>query len=316
VTSIWKFNLILALVGTGAVAAQEAASADRDERRGWRRVGDSDQRDGDAAPPNVHDVPARVDVASGTFVSVRVDQMLSSDRNLAGDGFTATLAQPIVADGLVVARRGQTVAGRVAEAVRAGRRTGTSRLALEVTEVTFADGRQVPVTSQLMEYQGGTSVGRDATAVATTAGLGAAIGGAAAGGAAAGIGAGAGAAVALIGVLTTRGRPTEVYPEAELTFRLTNTVSLSTERSAHAFRPVRQEDYEQNRLRQRTAPATVYASDPYGWGPGWGMGPGWGWGRGWGWDGGWGWYGRPYWGPTVVIRTGPRNYGGFRGRRR
>ena len=44
----------------------------------------------------------------GTFVTVRVNQELSSDHNQQGDLFTASLAQPIVVDGIVVAQRGQT----------------------------------------------------------------------------------------------------------------------------------------------------------------------------------------------------------------
>ena len=55
------------------------------------------------------------------------------------------------------------------------------------------------------------------TAVGTTAGMGALIGAAASGGPGAGLGAAAGAAAAGIGVLLTRGRSTEVWPEAQLT---------------------------------------------------------------------------------------------------
>ena len=49
-----------------------------------------------------------------------MNQALSSDRNQEGDIFTATLTQPVVVNGVVVAQRGQTVMGRVAEATRPG----------------------------------------------------------------------------------------------------------------------------------------------------------------------------------------------------
>src|SRR5262245_25276037 len=87
-------------------------------------------------------LPAELTIKPGTFITVRVTQGLSSDRNQAGDIFTATLAQPIVVDGIVVANRNQTVMGRVAEAKKAGRVEGTSRLGLQIIGLTLADGTQ------------------------------------------------------------------------------------------------------------------------------------------------------------------------------
>src|SRR5260370_39153364 len=43
------------------------------------------------------------------------------------DALPISLAQPIVADGRIIARRGQTVTGVVSEAKKAGRVQGTSR---------------------------------------------------------------------------------------------------------------------------------------------------------------------------------------------
>ena len=53
----------------------------------------------------------------------------------------------MVVEGVVVAQRGQNVMGRVAEATKAGRAQGVSRLALQLTGVTLADGSQVNVQS-------------------------------------------------------------------------------------------------------------------------------------------------------------------------
>jgi len=98
-------------------------------------------------PPADCDSLARRDLIlpAGTWVSVRVNELISTEHNRAGDSFTGTLAQPVVADGMVVARRGQTVAGRVAESIKGGRVKGTSRLAVELTEIGLVDGRQMPV---------------------------------------------------------------------------------------------------------------------------------------------------------------------------
>lgn len=217
------------------------------------------------------DIPSQLTLPAGTWISVRADETISSDRNLPGDVFSVTLAQPLVANGFVVARRGQIMSGRVAEAVKAGRVKGTSRLALELTDVTLADGQNMPVRTQLVKYSGGTSQGRDATAIATATGVGAAAGAAADGGFGAGVGAAAGAAASTIGVLLTRGRATEVDPESLLTFRTMEPLTISTDRSSLAFVPVRQEDYasetqpRQPRLARR--PPGYGIGYPYGYPP-------------------------------------------------
>ncbi len=191
-------------------------------------------------PPNV---PAHLTIKSGTYVTVRVSQFLSSDRNQTGDAFAATLAQPLVVDGVVVAQRGQTVGGRVSEALKAGRVEGTSRLGLQLTDLTLADGSNVPIQSQMINRNGPTSVGRDVGAVAGTTALGAAIGAGVGWGRGAAIGAGAGAAAGILGVLLTRGRPTVVYPESTLTFRIDTPVDVATDHAPQAFRYAGQQDY-------------------------------------------------------------------------
>ena len=117
-------------------------------------------------------------------------------------------------------------------------------------EIGLVDGQQMPVRTQLMEYAGGTSNARDATAVGTATGLGAMVGGVADGGFGAGMGAIAGAAASTIGVLVTRGRATEVYQETPVTFRTLAPITISTERSEQAFQPVGREDYQQTELKR------------------------------------------------------------------
>src|SRR5215471_12497582 len=126
---------------------------------GWRRIGDPPQNPPDVslAPPNDppdQGVPPRMTIPPGTFVTVRVNQPLSSDHNQPGDAFSATLVQPVVVDGVVIASRGQTIGGRVAEAQRAGRVEGVARLGVQLTELTLVDGQQVPIQSQLISRSG------------------------------------------------------------------------------------------------------------------------------------------------------------------
>jgi len=241
----------------------------------------------------------------GTFITVRVNQYLSSDKSQAGDAFTASLVRPVIVDGFVVAAAGQTVAGRVSDAQKAGRAKGVSHLGIQLTDLTLADGQQVPLQTELITRSGPTSTGQDAAAIGTTTGVGAAVGAVAAGGTGAAIGAGAGAVASTIGVLLTRGKPTIIGPESVLTFRIDTPITIATDRAPQAFRTVGPNDYQaQQPTLQVGRPAGVYAPGPYGY-PYYG-------------------YGYPYypyyWGPGVYFggvgfygRFGGR-FGGFRGR--
>jgi hypothetical protein len=253
-----------------------------------------------AAVPH-YGLPAALTIKPGTFVTVRVNQELSSDRNQQGDVFNASLTQPIVVDGVVVAQRGQSVMGRVAEAVKAGRVSGSSRLALQLTGLTLADGTQANVQSQLVSRNGGqTSVGNEVGAVATTTAVGAGIGAAADWGRGAAIGAGAGATAGIIGVLLTRGHPTVVYPETLLTFRVDTPVNVDLTRAPQAFRYVGPDEYDnpvQTTVARRPPPRPYYSPYPYYYGYGYPYG-----------------WGYPYaYGPTFGIGIGIR--GGRWGRR-
>ena len=262
---------------------------------GWRRFEDA-QGGPSAAPrqngpapsyapaPNYTPPPAQITLPAGSWVTIRVNEPLSSNHSHQGDGFSATLVQPVIAQGIVVARRGQTLGGRVTEALKAGRVKGTSQLAIELTDLSLVDGQHIPLKTELVHYSGGTSVGRDVTAVGATTGVGALIGAAADGGRGAAIGAGAGAAASLIGVLVTRGKQTVIFPEDVLTFKTSAPMTISTEGASQAFQPARQEDYDSRPAMQRRPPVAVarpYPYYPYPYGPYY--------------------YGPGFYGPSVVI---------------
>jgi hypothetical protein len=217
-----------------------------------------------AASYNPGPVPAKLTIKPGTFITVRLNQGLSSDRNQAGDAFAATLARPVVVDGVVVAPAGQTVGGRVVEAKKAGRVEGVSHLGVQLTDLTLADGQPVPVQTQLFNKNGGTSVGRDVAAVGATTATGAAIGAAADWGRGAAIGAGAGALAGIVGVLLTRGHPTVLYPESVLTFRVEAPVTVSTETAPQVFRYAGPGDYDRPYMQARmSGPGNYYAAPAY-----------------------------------------------------
>jgi hypothetical protein len=244
-------TIALALCATGVWAQTQP-------QPGWRKFdgpGSAPPQQGSApqygqfpAPPPP---PAQITLPAGSWISIRVNEPLSSDHSQQGQLFTASLAQPLIAQGFVIARVGQTLSGRVAEALKAGRVKGTSSLSIELADMTMADGQHLPIKTELVSHSGPTSVGQDAAAIGTTTGLGAAIGAAADGGFGAGMGAIAGAGASIIGVLVTRGHPTIISPEDTLTFRITEPITISTENAPHAFLPAVQQDYEQPRMLQQ-----------------------------------------------------------------
>ena len=223
-----------------------------------------DNRPGPSRRP-AYGLPPAVTLAPGTFVTVRTNQVLSSDHNQQGDAFSGTLIQPIVVDGVVVAQRGQTVYGQVSEVLRhsAGHE---SRLGVQLTSLTLADGTQVPVRTQMIGREGGTvPAGAQAGAIVGTTAVGAAIGAAAGWGKGAAIGAVAGAAAGVIGVAVTRNRPTILYPETALTFRVESPVNVDLSRAPQAFRYVDPYEYDrpmEPQLQHRAPACAGYGCAP------------------------------------------------------
>jgi hypothetical protein len=306
-----RTNFIRIGVATLALAAVTwAQEAPPQEQGGWRRLGNpaasqtppTGGQNGPANndPPPPAPLPATLTIAPGTFFTVRVNQALSSDRNQVGDPFTASLVKPIVVNGIIVADRGQTIAGRVAEVDKGGRIKGLSKLGIELTELTLVTGEQVPVQSQLISHTAPGAVGRDAAAIGTTTAVGAAVGAAADFGRGAAIGAGAGAAAGIIGVLLTRGHPTVIYPESVLTFRVDSPIVVLTDRAPQAFRYVGPGDYnqpsDQPRLVRRPGPPPPYFGPGY-YGPYWGPYYGWGYPY--------------YYGPGIAFGFGYGRYGRY-----
>jgi hypothetical protein len=263
--------------------------------------GPNGQNDPYAPPPALLTIPA------GTVLIMRLNEPLSSDHNQIGDRFTGTLEQPLVVNGWVVARRGQVVMGQVKSAKKAGRVKGTSELGIELTDLTLVDGGQAPILTELWKASGGTSHGADAATIAGGTGVGALIGAAADWGRGAAIGAGAGAVAGIGAVLLTRGRPTILEPESQLTFRLVDPVKVDTAHSQQAFLPVSQEDFEGDgrgdRPRLRVAGSNYgYGSTPCGYYYPCYFAPGYvGFYSGYGWWGP-GYYGRGFYGPRGFRR--------------
>jgi len=220
----------------------------------WRHMGDQAQLQAQdpepvdraaaqsrSAPPACG-LPPQLTMKPGTYVNIRLNQALSSSHSKAGDTFTASLVQAVIVDGVVVAPRGQVVYGRIAEAEKA-HNGQDSRLGLELTSLTLADGNPALLHTQLVAKPGAaTPRGISSEPVVSTPAAGAAP------------------------VLTNHSHATELYPGTVLTFSVTAPVTVATANASQAFRYAGPEDYQTNV--SLSAPRTVATRPTYVYGPG------------------------------------------------
>jgi hypothetical protein len=178
--------------------------------------------------PNVEArVPHVVTLTAGTSLAVRIGETISSSRNQPGDSFLATLTQPLVIDGFIIAERGARLEGRVVETAPAGRGKGVSHLAVSVVRIATADGQNIRIRTEPYSKDGTSPAAVDAAKVGGGAAVGAVIGAIAGGGKGAAIGAGAGGAVGAGDVLLTHGKPVEIAVETRINFRVQDSVTIT-----------------------------------------------------------------------------------------
>jgi hypothetical protein len=168
-----------------------------------------------------------VTLTSGMALPIRVAETLSTDHNYTGDTFRATLDQPIIMNGYIIADKGSKVLGDIVEAEKPGRVKGSGQLVLALKEINTTDGQRVEIQTESWTRDAPNSRRRDAEEIGGGAALGAIIGALAGGGKGAAIGAGAGGAAGTAVDLSTRGKPATVPVETHLTFHLQSPVTIT-----------------------------------------------------------------------------------------
>ena len=171
----------------------------------------------------------RVTVPAGTRILIRTVDAIDSSKQKTGFRFTANLETNLQEEDKVVAPRGSTVYGRLAQASSAGRMKGSSELTLELTDIVI-NGTAYPLLTSSYEVKGKGEGGSTAKKVIGGAGLGALVGGLAGGGKGAGIGAAAGAAGGTAVAAAKKGEQLQIPSESLLEFRLQQPVSLPAAR--------------------------------------------------------------------------------------
>jgi hypothetical protein len=167
----------------------------------------------------------RVTVPAGTRILIRTVDSIDSSKQKTGFRFTATLETNLQAENTVVAPRGTTIYGRLAEASSSGRMKGSSQLTLELTDIVI-NGSSYPLLTSTYELKGKGEGGNTAKKVIGGAGLGALIGGIAGGGKGAGIGALVGVAGGTAIAASKKGEQLQIPSESLLEFRLAQPAAL------------------------------------------------------------------------------------------
>lgn len=162
---------------------------------------------------------------AGTSIRVSLDHAISSASSRPGDTFEATVVKPVLADGKTVIPAGARAQGTLVDARESGRLSGRAYLRLALTSVEV-NGERYEVDTTSTSRVGGSHEKRNWGWIGGGAAGGTFIGALAAGGKGALIGgplgAGAGVAVAAI----TGKKSTSYHAEQELTFRLTEPVTV------------------------------------------------------------------------------------------
>ena len=167
----------------------------------------------------------RVTIPAGTRVLIRTVEPIDTTTQKTGYRFTATLETNLTLDDVVVAPRGATVYGHLAEASSAGRMAGSSSLKLELTDIVIK-GKDYPLLTSSYEMRGKGEGKKTAGKVVGGAGLGALIGGLAGGGTGAAIGVAAGAVGGTALAASKKGEQLKIPSESLIEFRLAQAASL------------------------------------------------------------------------------------------
>jgi hypothetical protein len=127
---------------------------------------------------------AAIAVPAGTEIQVRLSTPLDTGEAEAGQAFSGTVAEPVVAGGKTLLAKGATVKGKVMEAVSSGRLKRPASITLVLTSVT----------TEPLKIDGKSHLLRNVALIGGGAGAGAAVGGATGGKKGAALGAAIGAA--------------------------------------------------------------------------------------------------------------------------
>jgi len=213
------------VIGCASKPATPASSTDNPNASGDNAAGGaagSKSADKSAASKPA---PQTITIPAGTVLTVRLGETLSSKESSAGQGFAATVAQPVEVDGKTVIERGAAARGTVVDAKGMGHFKGGALLEVRLNSVSI-HGRETSVDTGMVARQVAGKGKRSAGFIGGGAGAGALIGALAGGGKGAAIGAAAGAGAGTAGAAFTGNKEITLPAETALTFKLKQAIEV------------------------------------------------------------------------------------------
>jgi hypothetical protein len=169
--------------------------------------------------------PPPVTIATGTQLTIMLNDAIDTKTANNGDKFSATLAAPITVDGNLVLPANTRVSGTIVTAQSAGKVKGNAILALTLDTIRL-NGNPYSIQTSEFEDAGKGRGKRTAVGAGGGAAFGAIVGALAGGGKGAAIGALAGGGAGTAGAAFTGKTDISLPAETRLHFRLTAPVTI------------------------------------------------------------------------------------------
>lgn len=168
-----------------------------------------------------------VKVPAGTTLSVHLNDAISTGTASEGVTFQASLADPLVAEGVQVAPAGSAVTGKVTHAVSSGRLNRPAELGLTLTSLTPTGGNPIDISTSGWGEKGKSHKTRNIEMIGGGGGVGALIGALAGGKKGAAIGAAVGAGGGTAAAAATGKKEIVLPAESQLEFTLSSPITLT-----------------------------------------------------------------------------------------